>query len=216
MNRDNPRYILMLVLLSVAAIFSVLVRQGKAVPLRRSLAQFPYEIGTWKGLDLGRFPDEVLKVLQASDYLNRDYQDGKNGPPLNFYIGYYEQQRAGESMHSPKNCLPSNGFEVLESVQVPMEIPQLHKTIQVNHYVVQSETAKMFVLYWYDTHGRAFASEYQGKAILVWEALKTGRTDGSLIRVLVPYSGTSPRPAEEIATSFARQVYPMLKDYLPE
>ena len=216
MKRDNPRYIAMLILLTVAAIFSVLVRQGKAVPLRRSLAQFPYEIGDWKGIDLGRFPDEVLKVLQASDYLNRDYQDGKNGPRLNFYIGYYEQQRAGESMHSPKNCLPGNGWEVLESVQVPLDIPQLHKTIQVNHYVVQSETSKMFVLYWYDTHGRAFASEYQGKAILVWEALKTGRTDGSLIRVLVPFSSSSQRPAEEMATHFARQVYPMLKDYLPE
>jgi EpsI family protein len=215
MTRGSPRYVAMLVLLSVAAIFSVLVRQGKAVPLRRSLAEFPYQVGNWKGLDRGRFPEEVLKVLQASDYLNRDYQD-KNGTWLNFYIGYYEQQRAGESMHSPKNCLPGSGWEVLESTQVPMEIPQLHKTIQVNHYVVQNETSKSFVLYWYDTHGRAFASEYQGKAILVWEALKTGRTDGSLIRVLVPYNGSSQRPAEELATAFARQVYPQLRDYLPE
>jgi EpsI family protein len=205
----------MLVLLSIAAIFSVMVRHGKAVPLRRSLAEFPYQVGNWKGLDRGRFPEEVLKVLQASDYLNRDYQD-KNGTWLNFYIGYYEQQRAGESMHSPKNCLPGSGWEVLESVQVPMEIPQLHKTIQVNHYVVQNETSKSFVLYWYDTHGRAFASEYQGKAILVWEALKTGRTDGSLIRVLVPFTGSSQKPAEDLATAFARQVYPQLRDYLPE
>jgi EpsI family protein len=215
MSRDNPRYIAMLVLLSLAATFSVMVRQGKAVPLRRSLDQFPYQVGTWKGLDLGRFPEEVLKVLQASDYLNRDYQNGVGGPRVNFYIGYYQQQRAGESMHSPKNCLPGNGWEVLESVHAPLEIPKLHKTIEVNHYVVQNDLAKNFVLYWYDTHGRAFASEYQGKGILVWEALKTGRTDGALIRVMVPFTGPQ-APAEEVVTNFAREIYPLLKDYLPE
>ncbi len=215
MNRPNPRYIAMLILLSAAATFSVLLGQGKAVPLRRSLAQYPYQVGDWKGIDLGRFPEEVLKVLQASDYLNRDYQDGPQGPRVNFYVGYYEAQRAGESMHSPKNCLPGNGWEVLESVRVPMEVPKLHKTIEVNHYVVQSESGKMFVLYWYDTHGRDFASEYEGKAILVWEALKTGRTDGSLIRVMLPFNGPQ-KPAEDIVTDFAREAYPLLRDYLPE
>jgi len=214
MKRDNPRYITMLILLSAAAVLSVMVRQGRAVPLRRSLDQFPFQVGTWKGIDEGRFPEEVLKVLKASDYLNRDYQD-KTGANVNFYIGYYEQQRAGESMHSPKNCLPGAGWEVLESTTAPLEIPQLHKTIEVNHYVVQNETSKSFVLYWYDTHGRAFASEYKGKAILVWEALKTGRTDGSLIRVLVPSNGPTQK-AEEVANGFARQIYPLLKDYLPE
>jgi EpsI family protein len=192
-----------------------MVRQGRAVPLRRSLAEFPFQVGNWKGIDLGRFPEEVLKVLQASDYLNRDYQDKSTGAYVNFYIGYYEQQRAGESMHSPKNCLPGSGWEVLESTRVPLEIPASHRTIEVNHYVVQNETSKSFVLYWYDTHGRAFASEYEGKGILVWEALKTGRTDGSLIRVLVPYNGTTQK-AEAVASGFARQVYPLLKDYLPE
>ena len=214
MTRGTPRYWTMLILLSVAAIFSVMVRHGRAVPLRRSLEQFPLQVGAWKGINRGRFPEEVLRVLQASDYLNRDYQE-MNGGYVNFYIGYYEQQRAGESMHSPKNCLPGNGWEVLDSVQVPLEIPQSHKTIEVNHYLVQNETSKTFVLYWYDTHGRAFASEYKGKAILVWEALKTGRTDGSLIRIMVPYGGSAQK-AEETANSFARQVYPMLKDYLPE
>ncbi len=214
MKRSNPRYAGMLILLTAAAVLSVWVRQGRAVPLRRSFDQFPLQVGDWKGRDEGKFPEEVLKVLQASDYLNRDYQH-KDGAWVNLYIGYYEQQRAGESMHSPKNCLPGAGWEVLESVQKPLEIPSVHRTIDVNHYVVQNETSKSYVLYWYDTHGRAFASEYQGKAILVWEALKTGRTDGALIRVLVPYGGSS-QQAEEVATTFARQVYPLLKDYLPE
>lgn len=213
-SRDNPRYIAMLVVLSLTAILSILVRHGKATPPRQPLDNFPYQVGAWRGMSLGKFPEEVMRVLQASDYLNRNYSL-PDGNTVNLYIGYYEQQRAGESMHSPKNCLPGDGWEVLESRQVPLEIPALHKTIEVNHYVVEREQQKEFVLYWYDTHGRAFASEYEGKAILVWEGLKTGRTDGSLIRVMFHYTN-SEQDAAKMAHTFASQVYPLLKDYLPE
>ncbi len=215
MNKPrDSRYVFMLVLLSVAALFSIAVRRGRVVPLRRGLDQFPSQIGAWKGQDLGRFPEEIMKVLLASDYLSRDYKLPE-GAGVNLYIGYYQQQRAGESMHSPKNCLPGSGWEVLDSRRVMMDIPKLHKQIEVNHYVVENDASKQFVIYWYDTHGRAFASEYEGKAILVWEALKTGRTDGALIRVLIPFSRDSSH-AEKTATAFAVEMYPYLKDYLPE
>ena len=92
----------------------------------------------------------------------------------------------------------------------------MKKTIEVNYYWIQNDQAKQFVLYWYDTHGRAFASEYEGKVILVWEALRTGKTDGALIRVLVPYGGPSSSGAEAAATDLARQVYPLLREYLPD
>jgi len=85
---------------------------------------------------------------------------------VDFYVGYYQQQRAGESMHSPKNCLPGAGYEVLEAKRVMLNIPKFNKQIEVNHYVVQNETTKQFVIYWYDTHGRDFASEYEGKSDL--------------------------------------------------
>ncbi len=212
--RDNARYIFILVVMTAAAILSAAVRHGQGVPLRKSLEDFPFTLGEWKGVDQGRFPEEVMRVLQASDYLSRKYRRA-DGVPVDLYIGYYEQQRAGESMHSPKNCLPGSGYEVLDSRRVPLDIPAVHKTIEVNHYVVQSESNKEFVLYWYDTHGRDFASEYEGKAILVWEALKTGRTDGALIRVMVPFFGISAEDPQKTASEFARQVYPHLKDYLP-
>ena len=214
MSRDNPRYVFMLVLLTAAAILSVAVRHGKAVPLRRTLEEFPFQIGDWKGVDQGRFPDEVMKVLQASDYMSRKYKR-PDGAVVDLYVGYYQQQRAGESMHSPKNCLPGTGYEVLDAQRMMLDIPQVHKRIEVNRFMVESDQNKQFVLYWYDTHGRDFASEYEGKAILVWEALKTGRTDGALIRVMMPITSAKGQ-AEEVSTAFARQIYPYLKDYLPD
>lgn len=214
MTRDNPRYVTMLILMTAAAVLSVAVRHGKAVPLRRNLEEFPLKIGNWQGVDQGRFPDEVMKVLRASDYTSRNYKR-PDGAKLDFYIGYYRQQRAGESMHSPRNCLPGSGYEILEAKRVILDVPESHRKFEVNHFIVENDTSKQFVLYWYDTHGREFASEYEGKAILVWEGLKTGRTDGALIRVMMPIYGSATQ-AEQTSTEFARLVYPYLKEYLPE
>jgi EpsI family protein len=213
MKRAGWDYFLMIAVLAGAASLSVMVRHGQAVPLRKSFAEFPLRIGDWTGKSLGEFPEGILKVLNVSDYMTRDYTRGSD--QVSLYVGYYQQQRAGESIHSPKNCLPGGGWEVLDSRQGALDIPSQHKSIQVNYYVVQNEQYKQFVLYWYDTHGRAFASEYEGKAILVWEALKTGRTDGAMIRVMVPYTGSTNR-AEATSQEFARLIYPLLKEYLPE
>lgn len=206
-------YIVMLALLAGAATLSVMTSHGRVVPLRQSLEAFPMQIGDWTGQSLGEFPKGVLEILNVNDYLNRRYT--RRGDSVTLYVGYYQQQHAGEGIHSPKNCLPGGGWEVLESRRGPLEIPAVHKTIEVNHYIVENEQSKQLVLYWYDTHGRAFASEYVGKAILVWEALKTGRTDGALIRIMVPYTGSSAQP-EALVNDFARSIYPLLKNYLPE
>lgn len=213
MKRPGLSYAFMLVLLVVAMMLSLMVRQGRAIPPRKDFSSFPMRLGDWRGTDLGRFPDEIMEVLKVSDYLNRTYSNGVNQASL--YIGYYRTQRAGESLHSPKNCLPGSGWEVLESRQVSLEIPSANKRIEVNHYVVQNGPDRQLVLYWYDTHGRAYANEFLGKAILVWEALRTGRNDGALIRIMVPF-GSSAAQAETVASDFARQVYPLLKEYLPE
>jgi EpsI family protein len=216
MNRGDARFYSVLGLLAVAAIISVAIRYGKAVPLKQDLRQFPLNIGNWRGADGGDLPESVQQVLKATAYVSRYYANASNQARASLFVGYYGEQRAGESMHSPKNCLPGGGWEIMDSRRVPLEIPALKKTIEVNYYWLQQDQAKQFVLYWYDTHGRAFANEYEGKLILVWEALRTGKTDGALIRVVVPYGGSSSTAAEAAATDLARQVYPVLREYLPD
>jgi len=216
MNRGDGRFYSVLGLLAVAATISVAIRYGKAVPLKQDLRQFPLNVGNWRGAQAPDLPESVQQVLKATAYLSRYFARDGDQAQASLFVGYYGEQRAGESMHSPKNCLPGGGWEIMDSRRVPLEIPALKKTIEVNYYWLQHDQAKQFVLYWYDTHGRAFASEYEGKLILVWEALRTGKTDGALIRVVVPYSGPNSIGAEAAATDLARQVYPLLREYLPD
>src|SRR6185312_3812618 len=90
----------------------------------------------------------------------------------------------GESMHSPKNCLPGAGWEPIQSDLVPL--PAAGPGVEVNRYVVEKEGDRDLVLYWYQAQGRIIAREYWGKLYLVWDAMRQGRRDGAIVRVLVP------------------------------
>jgi len=45
---------------------------------------------------------------------------------------------------------------------------------------------RALVLYWYQSRDRVIASEYIGKVLLVRDALFSGRTSGSIVRIVVP------------------------------
>lgn len=76
----------------------------------------------------------------------------------------------------------------------------------------------MLVLYWYQSHGRVIASEYASKIYMVWDAIRTSRTDAALLRVITPLVSREPSAevsAEERAVSFVRTIFPLLGEYLP-
>jgi hypothetical protein len=61
------------------------------------------------------------------------------------------------------------------------------------------------------------ASEYWSRAYLVRDALLTNRTNGSLVRVIVPVLSdtTNVDPAQRLAEEFVRVIFPTLDNYLP-
>lgn len=207
MKRLDLSFVFMLALLVTAAGLSVAAGYGQKVPPRKDFALFPSQIGEWKGERLPDLDADTLQTLGVTDYLNRSYRRG--GQEVTLYVGYYRSQRAGESIHSPKHCLPGAGYEVLDSRFGHVEIPAFHRTIPVNHYRLQRDQERLFVLYWYETNGHVMASEYTSKAMLVWQAMRTGHTDGALVRVIA--SGSD---QEAVAAEFARQVFPVLREYL--
>jgi EpsI family protein len=211
MKRPFLAYGAMLALLVAGAILSVATNHVNGVPPRKDFALFPETIGGWHSKALPDFDERTQQLLGVTDYVNRVFR--KDGKEVFLYVGYYRSQRAGETIHSPKNCLPGNGYEVLYSQQASLEIPGARRTIPVNRYVLQKDQEQLLVLYWYETHGRVFAQEYLGKAILVWEAVKTGRTDGALVRIMAAGPTTQ---AETAASEFAKEAFPVLRTYLAD
>ena len=89
-------------------------------------------------------------------------------------------------------------------------------SIPVNRYIIQKGADRQLVIYWYQAHGRAVASEYWAKFYLVADAMRMNRTDGALIRIVTPIAfGESPESAEERAAQFAQRIAPSLSMYVP-
>ncbi|MGH9393283.1 MAG: exosortase C-terminal domain/associated protein EpsI [Terriglobales bacterium] len=208
------RHWLLLTLILVAT-FVVRLRLGASpiVPLRQSLDRFPAQVGTWHLTDQPALSADVLSVLKADDYMIRDFA-ADNGRQAQLFVAYYRTQHAGDSMHSPKNCLPGSGFAPILSDQVPLAAGG--PGAMINRYVVEKGGDRDMVLYWYQAQGRIIASEYWGKLYLVWDAMREGRRDGAIVRVLVPMgSNDTVAGATERALSLANPSLPLLSNFLP-
>lgn len=189
------------------------------VPTRLPLADFPSKIsspqGPWSLVSQERVTPDVLSVLKADDYLLRTYGNGA-GVQAGFFVAYYRSQKAGDAMHSPKNCLPGAGWEPIMNDRVPIAIGANGQPELVNRYVVENEGNRMLVLYWYQAQGRIIASEYLGKVYLVWDALSQHRRDGALVRVTLPMAyGEDPQTATQTALSLAQGTLAQLGAFLP-
>lgn len=201
-------------LLLVAAFFGLqTLSHGTFTVSRKSLEQFPHRLGRWEAKD---FPveEEVQEVLGATDLLNRVYQDPQTKSSVGLFVAFFESQRKGGTIHSPKNCLPGSGWSTVKSGRTTIEAAGYPNAVEVNRYVVQKDLEKLIVLYWYQSQGRVIASEYSAKICLVWDALTRNRTDGALVRIVTPIQGDE-STAVERAKSFAREIFLLLEQYVP-
>ncbi len=171
--------------------------------LAQPLSTIDRQIAGFTGTDNPPVADEVLAQLAPSSYLSRTYT--KDGLSADLFIAFYAQQRAGESMHSPKNCLPGSGWEIWNYGN--SEIPSGRSNVTVNDYSIAREGEHMRVLYWYQSKGRIIASEYTGKLLLARDALFNNSTAASIVRVIVP---DKPGAFEE-ARAFASALIPQVQ-----
>ncbi len=186
-------------------------RPKDAAGLQRPLRDFPSQIGLSHSEDRP-FEAQIVRAVGADDYINLVYLGSR--PPIELYIGYYRDQRSGERIHSPKNCLPSSGWEPIHSsrVQIGSEdgVP-----IVVNGYLVAQGSKRDMVLYWYQSHGRIVASEYLAKLLLITDGLKNRPTDGAMVRIWTT-AADGETSAQARVVEFARRVYPQLEGFLPD
>jgi EpsI family protein len=186
--------------------------KSEPVPPRQMLSSFPLSVSTWEGRATVPIDDRTLAVLKVDDYVNRSY-GAPDGSSIGLYIGYYQSQAEGDTMHSPLNCLPGAGWEPVRRKRVPL------RDVVINQLTIQKGLDKQVVLYWYQSHGRVVASEYWGKVYTVLDAIRLHRTDAAMVRIIAPVMGPGEgdeQAAEHESMRFAQNVFPLLSRYLPE
>jgi EpsI family protein len=210
------RFAFAAVLILLAEFFLQLRSRAEVVPPHKPLAEFPMQLGVWTGRDVP-LPANFLAVLGPGDFLTRLYtQHSSSVPLMDLYIAFFPSQRAGDTIHSPKNCLPGAGWTPLKSNHMLIQRAG-GAPLEVNRYILGKGEQRMFVLYWYQAHGRAVASEYSAKFYLVADAMRMNRTDGALIRILTPIAvgEETEDSAERRALGFVGQVVPLLDSFVP-
>jgi EpsI family protein len=183
------------------------------IAAKKPFATFPTEIGPWKGVE-DRFDEKVYNILGVDDSFYADYRaPGK--PWINLYVGFYQSQREGELIHSPKNCMPGGGWNIvgssIEALPLGSADAKDYKAIKL---VLQKGPNKQISLYWYQSRGRIISSEYMQKIYLVWDAITRNRTDGSFVRLIAPVISSEEQTLETLK-NFSKDLFPILQEYIP-
>jgi EpsI family protein len=205
--------LLTLVLIAQAAAFYGFSRR-EFVPVNRPLAEVPATMGAWNKVSEGVIEPEIQDILKADDLLTRTYASNSYNIPAHLFVAFFRSQRTGQAPHSPKNCLPGNGWvpTVNDVIHIPIEG---RPSLEVNRFIVAKGDQKSVVLYWYQSRDRVVASEYTAKFYVLADALRYNRTDTALVKVVVPVIEGQPEKSEKAAIEFVQALFQPLRQHFP-
>jgi EpsI family protein len=203
-------------LVPVAFASILMVERAEVPPPRAMFIDFPMKLDGWLGTSHS-LEKQYIDALRFDDYVLADFQFDE-GQPVNLYAAYYQSQRKGQSAHSPQSCLPGDGWEIssFKRMDLPASL-RMVRSLPVNRALIQKDSQKQIVLYWFKQRERTLSNEYLVKLFLFWDALSRGRTDGALVRIA---SLIGPGETEDIVDQrllrFVSTIEPELNRYVPD
>jgi EpsI family protein len=211
--KGRAAMILSLCLIAQALLFYGFSR-GETPPSYRPLNGFPNEIGAWRMVQQAVLEQEIKDVLLADEYITREYAASPE-KAANLFVAFFKSQRAGQTPHSPKNCLPGAGWVWTDADTIPVTVQGRATPIVINRYVVSKDESRSMVLYWYQSRDRVVASEYKAAALVAWDAIRYNRTDTSLVRVVVPVVNGRDDIATQTGMEFIQEFFATLRKFFP-
>jgi EpsI family protein len=189
MKKLGKQFYIAVVLLIVVIVLVRNVSSGTPMLLQKNIENFEPQIGSWKGQPHRPFEPIILDILRVDDYVNRVYYN-EAGEWISLYIGYFRDQQEGETIHSPRNCMPGSGWDFTQNQVVTFDVEDVEGKspieIQTLRAILVNGENRMLTYYWYQSRGRFLTNEYWHKIYLVLDSIRYNRTDGSLVRVLAP------------------------------
>jgi len=152
-----------------------------------------------------------MSILKPTDYLSRRYE-AANGGKVTLYIGYHDGGPQSGEIHSPRHCLPGAGWQQLSATRTVLVQP--HDAIHLARAVYQKGQSRELFFYWFQVRGESIADEYRLKLAGITGALVHGRKDAGFIRVSVPFEADE-QEAAATGASFIRELYPLLREFIP-
>ena len=216
----SPAMILTAFLMAGAAIGwqKVAPQNATAAIERSSFAEFPRRLGDWQQQGAPRALDpRVETVLGADDYRSVTLAHPNREPTVEFFSAWYADQSKG-GVHSPEICLPGGGWEIawLERSDLTDQM-NWPTPFHVNRAIIQKGETRMMVFYWFEQKGRKVAWDMAAKYWLLVDGIRTGRTDGALVRLTTPILRTeTDADAEARLMDVLRETTRILPRFIPD
>jgi EpsI family protein len=144
----------------------------------------PLAFGDWAGREAPPLEPEVAQVLAADQYVHRFYglRSTNFSQRVEMDIAYYERPQAGAAMHSPLNCLPGNGWQVIESRTTT--VTAAGQAWDVRRLVVDRKGYRIAMAYWFQNRRGVVGNEFRQRVRLLTDGLRGHTTDAALVRVM--------------------------------
>lgn len=188
---------------------------GERRPPLPAPERLPLAFGSWKIFRYDPIDPAVATELRADRLVSQTYIETPAKAFASLLVAWYQtQQGEARQPHSPKVCLPGGGWipRIVDEVRVDTSAGP----ITVNRYVVDKDTQSAVVLYWYQTPRRVIAGEWAAKLWLIADSLRDKRTDTALVRITTWPTRGGDEAATAVAVEFARNLYPKLREFLPQ
>ena len=141
-------------------------------------------VGPWTQVAQRPLTADEVRLLAPDEYLGRTYQ-APGRPPIWLYTALYaEQPRAGKGAHDPRICYPAQGWEVVATHDVEIELPGGESFVG-NLLSVHRGREEQRVLYWFQPADRWPGSEAREQLTRVLDAL-AGRSQYAFVRLAAP------------------------------
>ncbi|MEL6643259.1 MAG: VPLPA-CTERM-specific exosortase XrtD [Pseudomonadota bacterium] len=178
---------------------------------------FPQTLGAWQQTGARRvLPPAIATTLGADDYHLATYDSEEGWGQVDLFLAWYADQGQG-GVHSPEICLPGAGWEIawLERTDIAGHVGD-SDPFRINRAVIQRGEQRMMVYYWFEQKGRRIAWDFAAKAQLVVDGVRTGRTDGALVRLTTAIAtGEAPAAAEARLRDFVADLMGPLLRFIP-
>jgi exosortase D (VPLPA-CTERM-specific) len=197
--------------LAVAGL-QMMPERGTVKPERDSFALFPREIGGWQQIGTREFlTPSVERTLGADDYHSVSFVK-PDGSRVSLFMAWYDDQSKG-GVHSPEICLPGSGWEIswLERSDMTAEMGS-DTPFRINRAIIQKGEVRMMVYYWFQQKNRRIAWDFAAKFWLMMDGVRTGRTDGALVRLTTLIG---PNESDKVAEARLLELLKGIQEPLP-
>jgi EpsI family protein len=209
----RPALLLVWLLVAGAGLYARMLRSHEVAPPEQAhLDRIADHGASWSGSDV-RFDARIYQVLSADTTLMRHYVSPDAPGDVWMFVAYFRGQRTGAQIHSPKNCLPGGGWNILSNT--PVTLPMGPGSLHASRFLIGRGPDREVVYYWFMTRAGVIRDEYALKLDLVRNALLRRPTDAAFVRLSGPVLPGGLEETDRQMASFLRVFSPDLLRALP-